>query len=154
MFYICHIYSGHSSVFISLQLLYQQNCSKWAVFVETWRVVTERERGWPERHLCVENAKYPHRYTCMNVPTFKLNTIWEKYIKLEGIAPFKQHTSLCVLNSLHANHDFCPFQSYLLNFRSRFYAVKFEFIGSDGKVFVTNWPNRSNFQPHGICGPS
>ena len=57
VFYICHIYSGHSSVFISLQLLYQQNCSKWAVFVETWRVVTERERGWPERHLCVENGK-------------------------------------------------------------------------------------------------
>ena len=44
------------SVFISLQLLYQQNCSKWAVSVETLRVVTERERGWPERHLCVENA--------------------------------------------------------------------------------------------------
>ena len=57
MFYICHIYSGHSSVFISLQLVYQQNCSKWAVFVETWRVVTERERGWPERHLCVENGR-------------------------------------------------------------------------------------------------
>ena len=31
----------------------------------------------------------------------------KKIHKNEGIAPFKQHTSLCVLNSLHANHDFC-----------------------------------------------
>ena len=44
---------------ISLQLLYQQNCSKWAVSVETWRVVTERERGWPERHLYMWRMSWP-----------------------------------------------------------------------------------------------
>ena len=51
VFYICHIYLGHSSVFISLQLLCQQNCSKWAVSAKTWRVVTGRERCWPERQV-------------------------------------------------------------------------------------------------------
>ena len=45
VFYICHIYLGHSSAFISLQLLHQQNCSKWAISAKTWRAVTERERG-------------------------------------------------------------------------------------------------------------
>ena len=45
VFYICHIYLGHSSVFISLQLLYQQYCSKCTVSAKTWRAVTEREQG-------------------------------------------------------------------------------------------------------------
>ena len=59
MLSICHIYLQHSSVFISLQLLYQQkqNCSNRAVSSKTWRAVTERESGGlPERHLCVENG--------------------------------------------------------------------------------------------------
>ena len=63
MFYICHIYLQHSSVFISLQLLYKKKTAQIEQFLPKHGMRLQRESGGlPERHLCVENVLNAHKH--------------------------------------------------------------------------------------------
>ena len=57
VFYICHIYLQHSSVFISLYSCYNNKTAQNEQFLPKHGMRLLRESGGlPERHLCLENG--------------------------------------------------------------------------------------------------